>query len=937
MKTNAAGVMQPRPAVTSPWGGAARATARALVAAVACLVALGAPARAGAQQFEGRPVSSISVQAPEALFRAASAAISLRLGEPFEIADLRRTLQNIYALGRVSDVQVHTVESNEGLQLEFVVLPAAHIDAIRFEGDRPVRRSVLQDALSAAPGDRITRALLEEQAARVQGALSDRGYRAAVVEPELILRDNEIDGTVVFHLRPGEPTRLARLEFVGDPGIPEAQVREAFGLREGGVFRDDQLGESIERLRRTLAENHFFHADIAIGPQASNQSANTVDLQVLVDAGPRVQLEFRGWNRSEAELHRMLPFFDTGSVADWILNQARSDIITTLQQQGYWKPLVSFGRVRDEEGRNVEVTFTVAPVRTADVKQIEIDGNEAFSDEVLLRLLQTRTKRLLRSAPFLTSVWEQDQRAIVAHYRRNGFLQVRIAAAPVTRDADLGGLRATLVIDEGERTVVNQVSLETGGRLADYGVDASGWPHELRTRSAGPFDPEAVRQDETRLRILLANSGFPRALVLSEVQASSDPYVVSVDFSVYPGHRTRVGQLLISGNERVREEVIRRELSLVPGSPLTQESIILSQSRLYRLGLFSRVSIDTARPDSTETEPTVVVRVDEGSSQRLSWGLGYSTEEQLRGLLVVGQENLWGRNHRATASVRASFAEQRVRFVYTNPYLLGRSVEGSLVGYFDSIDQEGFKVQRLGTSVQLVKRHSDSLTSIGRYSFRNQQTFDVLIDPDELEPEDRDAIIGSAIYSLLSDTRPNPIDPHGGSYHTIDAEWAARGLGSESDYIRMFSRSYWYWEAPGNAVLVAAARAGLAMPYGGSIVPLPERFFAGGSTTLRGFGRNQAGPKDRNGNPLGGNVLLIGNLEYRFPLRSNLGAVIFVDIGNVFADPGSVALDKVRETLGFGVRYLTPIGPLRLDWGRLLDARTGEERSRLHFAIGQAF
>jgi outer membrane protein insertion porin family len=246
-------------------------------------------------------------------------------------------------------------------------------------------------------------------------------------------------------------------------------------------------------------------------------------------------------------------------------------------------------------------------------------------------------------------------------------------------------------------------------------------------------------------------------------------------------------------------------------------------------------------------------------------------------------------------------------------------------------------VQRLGTSVQLVKRHSDSLTSIGRYSFRNQQAFDILIDPDELEPEDRDAIIGSVIYSLLRDTRPNPIDPHGGNYHTIDAEWAANGLGSESDYVRLFGRSYWYWEAPGDAVLVAAARAGLAVPYGGSIVPLPERFFAGGSTTLRGFGRNQAGPKDQNGNPLGGDVLLIGNIEYRFPLRTNLGAVIFFDIGNVFADPSSVALDKVRETLGFGVRYLTPIGPLRLDWGRLLDARTGEDSSRLHFAIGQAF
>ncbi|MCH7823402.1 MAG: outer membrane protein assembly factor, partial [Acidobacteria bacterium] len=318
-------------------------------------------------------------------------------------------------------------------------------------------------------------------------------------------------------------------------------------------------------------------------------------------------------------------------------------------------------------------------------------------------------------------------------------------------------------------------------------------------------------------------------------------------------------------------------------------------------------------------------------------GLGYSTEEQVRGLVVVGQENLWERNHRATFSVRASFAEQRARFIYTDPYLFGRDVEGSAVAYFESVDREGFKAQSFGTSFRLVKRHSATLTSVGRYSFRNQQTFDVLIDEDLLEPEDRDAVVGSAVYTLLSDTRPNPINPRGGNYHTIDIEWATDVLGSESDFAKVFGRSYWYWELPNNAVFVAAARAGLAVPYGGSIVPLPERFFAGGSTTLRGFGRNQAGPRDEDGNPLGGELLLIGNLEYRFPIRGDLGAVIFTDIGNVFADLEHVSLNGTRETLGFGVRYESPIGPLRLDWGYLLDARTGEDSSRLHFAIGQAF
>ena len=896
-----------------------------------------ADAARGTYAFQGIPVSAIQVHAPDVLFQPATEALAIRVGTPFEIADMRRTLQNIYSLGNVSDVQVTGRKTaNGGVILEFTVLPAAHLHAVRFAGDSPFRKSILENALTAALGDRISRRMLQAQTDRVQQALANRGYEQARVEPELVLDETGLEGTIVFHLDAGSVTRLRRLRFIGDLGISEAEVRAAFGLTESAVFRPDDLGDSIDRLLQRLAEARFFYARVQFGPGAVNLSENTRDVQVIIEAGPLVELNFRGWDRSEQELRDMLPFFEAATVADWILKQARAGIIAELQRQGYWKPLVAFGRERDPDGRNVVVNFTVTPARRAAVERIDIVGNEQITNETIRGTMQTEERRLMRGAPFLSATWEQDQRDILALYRRSGFLQARIVDN-VTYDDEIGGLRARLEIDEGERTIVDQVTIDTQTHLDAHGIDVSGWAQEIQLRAGGPYDPDALRRDETRLRILLANQGFRRATVVGEANERPDPYSMGVTFSVFPGPRVRVGQLLISGNVKVRDDVIRRQLSLVPGSPYTQESVILSQSRLYQLGLFSRVDIDTARPDSTETEPTVVVRVQEGSSQRLSWGLGYSTEEQVRGLVILGQENLWQRNHRATFSVRASFAEQRVRFIYTDPYLFGRDVEGSAVAYYESVDREGFKAQSFGTSLQLVKRHSATVTSVGRYSFRDQQTFDVLIDEDLLEPEDRDAVIGSVIYTLLSDTRPNPINPRGGNYHTVDLEWAANPLGSESDFVKAFGRSYWYWELPNNNVFVAAARAGLAVPYSGSIVPLPERFFAGGSTTLRGFGRNRAGPTDEDGNPLGGNVLLIGNLEYRFPIRGDLGAVIFTDIGNVFADIKHVSLNNVRETLGFGVRYESPIGPLRLDWGFLVNARTGEDRSRLHFAIGQAF
>ncbi|HEX9698108.1 MAG TPA: POTRA domain-containing protein [Acidobacteriota bacterium] len=891
-----------------------------------------------ATPFQGMPVIAVEVTAPAPLRRSANEAIAVRLGVPYEVADMRRSLQNIYALGGVSDVQVSGAASDDGLRLEFVVLPAAHVHLIRYQGDNPLSRRSLERALTIRPGDRISREMLEAQAGYVQQALSEQGYTQAVVAPELLLDETRTEGTIVFHLEAGEATRLSSLEVVGDLGIGEAEVRAALGLEESGVFRSVALGEGLDNLRRALAEAHFFHAEVDIESQAANPAANTAGLTIRVEAGPRVDLTISGWDRSEAELHGRLPFFEETSIADWILNQARNDIRAALQSEGHWKPLVSYFRRRDDAGRNVEVRFTILPAAKTSIAAVEIAGNASIETAAIRAVMETREHGLLRTSPFLTSRWEQDQRAVLGLYRRQGFLEARIVEESVTNEASIGGLRALLRLEEGPRTRVGRVGIETMANVEGYGVPTQTWSNELQLRDGGPFDPDAVRQDENRLRILLANQGFPRAIVASAVtQDGDDPYTRNVSYSVFPGPRVRVGQLLIAGNSSVRDEVIRRELSLVPGSPLTQEDIIRSQSRLYSLGLFSRVEIDTARPDTIETDPTVVVRVEEGSTRRLSWGFGYSTEEQVRGLVVVGQDNLWGMNHQATASLRASFLEQRLRFIYTEPYLLGRRLEGSGVGYFESIDEEGFKVERLGASFQVVKRHSERLTSIGRYSFRDQQTFDVQIDPDLLEPEDRDAVIGSVIYSLLADTRPFPIDPGEGSYNTLDTELAAEALGSQAGFFKIFGRSYWYWRAPGNGVLAAAVRIGVAVPYGDSLVPLPERFFAGGSTTLRAFGRNQAGPADVGGNFLGGNVLLIGNLEYRFPIRGDLGGVVFADIGNVFADVDSVSWDAVREIAGVGVRYSTPIGPLRLDWGHLLDRRTGEGGSTLHFAIGQAF
>jgi len=937
-------------AAISQLGSVASLSWRALIVAVFVLMAdvpsavaqedgNDGSARGALSSYDNRLVSSVAVDVPvERMREVARQAVAVRVGSPYDIDEVRDSLQNIYALGNVSDVQVRAVEGPEGLHITFVVLPAARVREILFKGESPIGSGPLRDVVRLRPGDRVSRDLINGQAERVQLELSDYGYQAAQVEPELVFGPHGEAADVVFHLVPGAPTRLSQLEITGDLGVSHGEIRRQLDLLEGGIFRNADLESGLSALLAYLADNNFFHATAFISAQGIDQTANTVDITIQVEAGPRVDLEIRGLDMSDEDQRELLPFWREISVADWVLKQARQRVIESLQADGHWRPLVSYQRERDEEGRNVRVTFSVVPASKASVKAVELEGNDHIADEVILAAVGSQPTGMFGRTRYSTDQWSRDQQAVLALYRRQGFLSARIEDAPVSFDPELGGLRLSMRIDEREQVLVSTLRLEVQPDNPPAGIDPSAWAALLQLQAGAPFNERTLQEDEGMLRIQLANAGYPRGQVTPTLAPDPDAGTVSVSFTMYPGERVRVGRILIAGNQVTGDEVIRRELAIVPGSPYTFEAVAESQSRLYRLGIFTRVEIQPAQPDSLDTEQTIVVRVEEGPSTRLSWGVGYGSEEGPRGLLIVSRENLWGKNRQGIIAMRASFREQRGRLIFTEPYFLGRRLEASAVGFFESVAEPGFNAERYGGSFLVRKRHSEILSSLGRYAFRRVKTFNVEIDPAELDPQDQSVIIGSVGYSLVRDSRPDPINPTSGTYSTAEVELAGEALGSESNFLRLFGRFYWYRDMGKRIVFAAAARVGWAIPFAGDTsLPLAERLFSGGQSTLRAFKFNEAGPTDENGNPIGGNVLLIGNLELRFPVRGNFGGVIFLDVGNVFTDFSTVSAYEVREIAGIGVRYNTPVGPVRLDWGHFLDRRAGEDGSRFYISVGQTF
>ena len=890
-------------------------------------------------QLEATSRTVVSIQidsALESIELAAREAIVQPIDARYSIEAIRDSLQNLHAMGNIADIRVEAIDTPEGLALVFRLEPLVRLYDVELTGELLWSKSRLRRVLSLQEGEPLDRQSADHQADRLQEALADEGYLLATVEATIRRLELPTRGILSLEAHPRRRTRLRSLAIEGDIGVAPSQARVALGLRPGGAYRPAALEAGLDRLQAMLIDHHYFFATIRVSGQTLDLSDNTMALRIEIDAGPRVDLRLQGLAEPENKLHPILSIFEFGTVDDWALKESRHQLVRYLQDRGHWRPLVSYSRQRDEKGRNVQVQFRVLAGPKARLRRIEFSGNEVLSREDLLAAIRSRESVFMDPVNFVSSFWEEDQRAVVTAYRRRGFRQAEITGTRVRVDPQANGVVASMAVLEGDQTLLADVRLEIETDRPTPGIALTTWARGLEQRPGGPFDPGAVRRDADRLRALLANVGYPRGVVVSEIlSADALPVVV---YGIRPGARARVARVIIAGNENTREEVIRRELGFVAGAPYSFTDILDTQSRLYRLGIFSQVDVVTTVPDDLGTNRSLVVRVREGPPMFVSYGAGFDTDERLRVLVGIGHNNILGRNLQASLSARASVREQRVRLLLREPYFLGRRLESTVTGFYVTEKEPSFDVQRFGGSFQLLATHSGTLASIGRYSFRDINTFNIRIDPDLIDREDQSTRVGSIGYALIIDTRPDPIEPRSGTYSTLDFDLAAHALGSSTDFATLSARLFWYRGLGRALVLAIGLRAGIKIPYSGTErVPLPERFFAGGSTTLRGFALDQAGPKDSDGNPLGGEVLLMGNLELRFPIRGALGAVVFADIGNVFATPSAVTWNEVRKMGGLGIRYATPVGPIRLDVARLLDHRDGEDQYQLFFSVGHTF
>jgi outer membrane protein insertion porin family len=522
---------------------------------------------------------------------------------------------------------------------------------------------------------------------------------------------------------------------------------------------------------------------------------------------------------------------------------------------------------------------------------------------------------------------------------------VRIGLPRITLSATGESAEVDVAIDEGPRFTVGTVGYSGGDALSEEQLRAS-----TSIEPGTTFSPRRLAEVEQTLRERFDALGYPDTSVESRVELVGDR--ANILFEIASGSRKEVGEIAIEGNRVTKDKTIAKALTFGVGQVVSKQALLESQQRLYRTGLFSSVKLSCVPEGGADASAQVVtVKVTEAPPFALGLGVGYDSTDGPGASFLLGYSNLGGRNVAIALQGRFNRNETRGLLTIRRRRVFGNTIDslGSLL--YERQVQDGFSTLQTTASIRLEQRPKPRWIRYLRYSIQEARVTDITDAEAALEQIFKDKLssvrLANASLGIVRDTRDDAFLPTRGGYASIEGTVFARALGSEASLLQSFLRGSWTYSAKRGGRFATFLRIGAEQPFADTdIVPLSERYFAGGINTLRGFATDSVGglviPRDPNqpDGPsvnIGGEAIFLFNQEWHFPIWKSLRGELFLDVGNVYPTISDFDLTELRYDAGVGLRLETPIGPIRLEYGWKLDRQPGESPGELIFAIGTLF
>jgi len=729
-----------------------------------------------------------------------------------------------------------------------------------------------------------------------------------------------------------------RIDIEGNEIVSDATIVSRIKIRAGQPYNENVINSDVKNL---YAEGFF--EDVTA--EREDAPGGVVVVFKVKEKPVLAKIIIEGDKFIRAK--RILEVIDIkeGAFTDeYKVKEAVRKIKDLYIKKGFSQAEINYQLINRKADNKVEVKFIIDEKKVLKVRKVIIDGNKSISTRRILKLMKTRKAWLFNRGLFKEDVLQDDVRRVEDYYRLKGYSDVAVG---VQFEYQPKGVYVTVSIQEGKRYYVGEIFVE-----GNKNVSLSEIRKAETLNKESIFSEQAVYEDASNIREVYVDRGY----IFSSVEPLSvlNPQTGKVDVTYNIAERevAYIEDIEIKGNVKTKDKVIRRELRIYPGDKFDGKKVRKSKERLENLGFFEEIRFGT-EPGTEPDYVDLIVDTKEAKTGYFSFGGGYSSIDEFVGFVELRQRNFDYRNFSTftgagqdlTLMFSMGSITDRYQLSFTNPWIFDKPVSFGFDVYKKGHKRNkdvgyGYEQKITGGDLRLGREFNDYWSGGVAYRLERVEISDVEDRNSELVEEEGDNNLSSVELSLSYDSRDNVFSTLKGIYFRNVLQYFGGPLGGDKDFIKYFNRVSFYFPTINKSVIELRLRGGISDPFSDtSRVPIYERFFAGGASTIRGYRERKVGPVDSDNDPLGGEAMFVGNIEYTYPCADFLKVATFFDTGNVWAKNSDFLTGNLYSSVGLGLRVKTPIGPVSVDYGWPLDLEPGEETKsgRFHFNVSRAF
>jgi outer membrane protein assembly complex protein YaeT len=944
-------------------------------------------------------------------------------GAPLTHENLKASLRQLFATGLYETLQADGAAVEGGVELTFTGTPATFIGTVGVNGATGgTMNTQLERACQLDPGTSLTQAKMIRAVEQMRTTLEENGYHQSVITQTVTPRNAQQLSDVTFHVVSGPRARAGQVGVSGDSGMSLDEFRREAHLRSGTAVDHDTVNRALDGVLKEYRRHDRLEADVRLESAQYNLAARTMDYRFVANRGPAVKVVVEGAAVDSEQVKRLIPIFVEGSVDEDLLNEGNRRLRDFFQRRGYFD--VKVEHAAQSPGNDlVTIRYRVQLGTRRRLERVSIEGNHYFDTSTLMDLLSVHAADVLdRQGLYSQALVSADVDALQSVYQSNGFSQVKVTpetSTPETVEADnpapsaasqgrpgaiarTDPLTVTYHIAEGRQQRVGAVEIAGNKHIptADLMKLLNSTPGQM-------LSPRNLAGDHDTLVTEYLSRGFGQVNVtVTQEPEPQGADKIDITFRIDEGHQVFVRDVFLTGLVFTRPQTVAPAITVHAGDPLNQTALADTQRNLYAYSLFNQVNTAIENPAGSETDKTILLQVAEARRWTLNYGFGFEAQtgqpqnncagETVRGvacspngktgvsprvLAAVTRDGLFGRDQSASLKGTYGLLEQSLGLLYQVPHFEGnRNFSFTFSGgYANSEDVSTYVASRLegGFRISQTFNHPESWLSrantfVYEFDFRRVKVAasSLQVYPGEISQLSTATRVGGPAFTWLRDTRDVPLDARRGTYTSFQEFFSDRLFGAQAEFNRIdTSNSSYFAFDKGRFVVARNTRYGQIRAFGNGsseLIPLPERLYAGGAISLRGFSQNAAGPRDpETGYQIGGAGALTNSTELRLPpptlpwLGNTVSFVIFHDMGNIFTNAGNAWASALRvrqpnsdqcrmltppdtstnpptapspngpltstgrqglcsfndfsHSLGAGLRYHTPIGPIRFD------------------------